>query len=220
MFKAKSNRKQGASLGLLSGHYAMFSAPVCCVRLGGRTFGWVRDGEWAIGMPILTQDKMGMCTVMSLAGLGPVVSVLTVCGLDGWCCCCCFCWCCYSDLQQNYRKLARKEIGQLASLVVTVRKTGPTISSFHLTHTSWVECCVIIVFITNIHSIIQGKICCLWVLLSFRILIIVIVVKNHNYYYEGHLESKERFAIKKYLLIIGKKKNMQVLSHTFIYFST
>ena len=29
--------------------------------------------------------------------------------------------------------------------------------------------------------------------------------------YEGHLESKERFAIKKYLLIIGKKKNMQVL---------
>ena len=28
--------------------------------------------------------------------------------------------------------------------------------------------------------------------------------------YEGHLESKERFAIKKYLLITGKKKNMQV----------
>ena len=39
-------------------------------------------------------------------------------------------------------------------------------------------------------------------------------------YYEGNLESKERFAIKKYLLIIGKKKNMQVLSHTFTYFST
>jgi hypothetical protein len=38
--------------------------------------------------------------------------------------------------------------------------------------------------------------------------------------YEGHLESKERFAIKKSLLIIGKKKNMQVLSHTFTYFST
>ena len=36
----------------------------------------------------------------------------------------------------------------------------------------------------------------------------------------GYLESKERFAIKKYLLIIGKKKNMQVLSHTFTYFST
>ena len=33
--------------------------------------------------------------------------------------------------------------------------------------------------------------------------------------YEGHLESKERFAIKKYLLIIGKKKDVQVLSHTF-----
>jgi len=38
--------------------------------------------------------------------------------------------------------------------------------------------------------------------------------------YEVHLESKERFAIKKYLLITGKKKNMQVLSHTFTYFST
>ena len=43
---------------------------------------------------------------------------------------------------------------------------------------------------------------------------------NVQYTYEGHLESKERFAIKKYLLIIGKKKNMQVLSHTFTYFST
>jgi len=42
---------------------------------------------------------------------------------------------------------------------------------------------------------------------------------NHQMY-EGHLESKERFAIKKYLLIIGKKKNMQVLSHTFTYFCT
>ena len=39
--------------------------------------------------------------------------------------------------------------------------------------------------------------------------------------YKGHLESKERFAIQRYLLIIGKKQNMQVLSHTFFtYFST
>ena len=38
--------------------------------------------------------------------------------------------------------------------------------------------------------------------------------------YEGHLESKECFLIKKYLFIIGKKKIMQVLSHTFTYFST
>ena len=38
--------------------------------------------------------------------------------------------------------------------------------------------------------------------------------------YEGHLESKERFAIQRYLLKIEKKKNMQVLSHTFTYFST
>jgi hypothetical protein len=46
------------------------------------------------------------------------------------------------------------------------------------------------------------------------------VISNVRQSYEGHLESKERFAIKKYLLIIGKKKNMQVLSHTFTYFST
>ena len=39
-------------------------------------------------------------------------------------------------------------------------------------------------------------------------------------FYEGHLESKERFALQRYLLIIGKKQNMQVLSHTFTYFST
>ena len=39
-------------------------------------------------------------------------------------------------------------------------------------------------------------------------------------FYEGHLESNERFAIQSYLLIIGKKQNMQVLSHTFTYFST
>ena len=45
-------------------------------------------------------------------------------------------------------------------------------------------------------------------------------IVTHQRNYEGHLESKERFAIKKYLLIIGKKKNMQVLSHTFTYFST
>jgi hypothetical protein len=37
---------------------------------------------------------------------------------------------------------------------------------------------------------------------------------------EGHPENKERFAIKKYLLVLGNKKNMQVLSHTFSYFST
>ena len=41
-----------------------------------------------------------------------------------------------------------------------------------------------------------------------------------SYRYEGHLESKERFAIQRYLLIIGKKQNMQVLSHTFTYFPT
>jgi len=38
--------------------------------------------------------------------------------------------------------------------------------------------------------------------------------------YEGRSESKERFVIQRYLLIIGKKQNMQVLSHTFTYFST
>ena len=29
--------------------------------------------------------------------------------------------------------------------------------------------------------------------------------------YEGHIESKERFVIQRYLLIIEKKQNMQVL---------
>jgi len=38
--------------------------------------------------------------------------------------------------------------------------------------------------------------------------------------YEDRSESKERFAIQRYLLKIGKKQNMQVLSHTFAYFST
>ena len=38
--------------------------------------------------------------------------------------------------------------------------------------------------------------------------------------YENRSESKERFAIQRYLLITGKKQNMQVLSHTFTYFST
>ena len=37
------------------------------------------------------------------------------------------------------------------------------------------------------------------------------------YKYEGHLESKERFAIKKYVLIIGKKKNKQVLFITHLH---
>ena len=45
-------------------------------------------------------------------------------------------------------------------------------------------------------------------------------VPYNNYLYEGHSESKERFAIQRYLLIIGKIENMQVLSHTFTYFST
>jgi len=56
--------------------------------------------------------------------------------------------------------------------------------------------------------------------LIFRVLIIYLELPMFKHKYEGHLENKEHFAIKKYLLIIGKKKNMQVLSHTFTYFST
>jgi len=44
--------------------------------------------------------------------------------------------------------------------------------------------------------------------------------KNCSCNYDGRSESKERFAIQRYLLIIGKKQNMQVLSHTFTYLST
>ena len=40
------------------------------------------------------------------------------------------------------------------------------------------------------------------------------------YNYEGRSESVERFAVQRYLLVIGKKQNMEVLSHTFTYFST
>jgi hypothetical protein len=50
--------------------------------------------------------------------------------------------------------------------------------------------------------------------------ILEIVELSLEVIYEGHLESKERFAIKKYLLIIRKKKKLQVLSHTFTYFCT
>ena len=53
-----------------------------------------------------------------------------------------------------------------------------------------------------------------------RVELSTLISFSQHLFYEGHLESKERFAIKKYLLIIGKKKNMQVLSHTFTYFST
>jgi hypothetical protein len=38
--------------------------------------------------------------------------------------------------------------------------------------------------------------------------------------YEGYPESEERVAIKKYVLIIGKETNMQVVAHTFNNFST
>jgi hypothetical protein len=46
------------------------------------------------------------------------------------------------------------------------------------------------------------------------------VHKQFPFMYEGRSETKERFAIQRYLLIIGKKQNMQVLSHTLTYFST
>jgi hypothetical protein len=38
--------------------------------------------------------------------------------------------------------------------------------------------------------------------------------------YVGYPERKERFAIKKYVLIIRKKTNMQVVAHTFTNIST
>jgi len=43
---------------------------------------------------------------------------------------------------------------------------------------------------------------------------------DSDYMYEECSESKERFALQRYLLMTGKKQNMQVLSHTFTYFST
>jgi hypothetical protein len=38
--------------------------------------------------------------------------------------------------------------------------------------------------------------------------------------YVEYPESKERFAITKYVLIIGKKTNVQVVAHTFTNIST
>jgi len=55
---------------------------------------------------------------------------------------------------------------------------------------------------------------------KFNTVFFSVTHNNYSKNYEGHLESKEHFALKKYLLIIGKKKNMQVSSHTFTYFST
>jgi hypothetical protein len=50
--------------------------------------------------------------------------------------------------------------------------------------------------------------------------LIIKTVQLYIYTHDGRSESKERFAIQRYLLIIGKKQNTQVLSHTFTYFST
>ena len=57
----------------------------------------------------------------------------------------------------------------------------------------------------------------------FQVVLVIVNCQQyftHNVVYEGHLESKERFAIQRYLLTPGKKQNMHVLSHTFTYFST
>ena len=58
----------------------------------------------------------------------------------------------------------------------------------------------------------------LYLLLKRRDIIYLVLIKQQVtqtrgifQIYEGHLESKERFAIQRYLLIIGKKQNMQVL---------
>ena len=53
---------------------------------------------------------------------------------------------------------------------------------------------------------IPDRLLCTLVAIPTALLLLLAAAK-----YEGHLESKERFAIQRYLLIIGKKKNMQVL---------
>ena len=73
----------------------------------------------------------------------------------------------------------------------------------------------------------QQIICCTDLIQTWMAIYLVRIILHFQYEapgrsqrYEGHLESKERFAIQRYLLIIGKKQNMRVLSHTFTYFST
>ena len=46
-----------------------------------------------------------------------------------------------------------------------------------------------------------------------RLYSVVFATRCRCEYYEGHLESKERFAIKKYLLIIGKKDYAGFITH-------
>ena len=58
--------------------------------------------------------------------------------------------------------------------------------------------------------IIQQRFQCLWEHI-YTYIHIYIYTYIYIYTHEGHLESKERFAIQRYLLIIGKKQNMQVL---------
>jgi hypothetical protein len=76
-----------------------------------------------------------------------------------------------------------------------------------------------LIFNTNISqkkfSLLTNKTC---VAISYSYLQGALIYKRHIY--EGYPESKVRFAIKKYVLIIGKKTNMQVVAHTFTNVST
>jgi len=56
--------------------------------------------------------------------------------------------------------------------------------------------------------------------LTLLLFVVLLFLVYYSGMYVGRSESKERFAIQRYLLIIGKKQNIQVLSHTFTYFST
>ena len=71
-----------------------------------------------------------------------------------------------------------------------------------------VFCCVVccVAFYVVLHVLLCSVVLCCLVFCCVMFVRLCTVVL-----YEGHLESKERFAIQRYLLIIGKKKNMQVL---------
>ena len=76
----------------------------------------------------------------------------------------------------------------------------------------WCYFCLILV------SYLIDKKNCLKIILCFIRLVIInpsinMEIISSIVNYEGHLESKERFAFNKYLLVIGKEKNMQGITH-------
>jgi hypothetical protein len=93
------------------------------------------------------------------------------------------------------------------SLVYYPLCCGCVLSSYwctsHLTVTVFSTVGVLVLFfVHNLAQFQESAVCSRWLFAPYSLLCGVTVIC------EGHLESKECFAIKKYLLIIGNRKNM------------